>query len=360
MLFNPPKGGYVTIAAIAVVGCSFFYSSSSVKRFLRQYFSYSAGNLVGKKGRYKLLYFLNRGGTSDVWAAADLHQCSRPCAVKIVFKGFWHKLAASAKIENEVNILRFLALLQLQSRKPYFSSVGSGLVGGLGNYPRQMCSPIIGVYDISETPSRIFIVTELADGGELFDLIVKKGHLSESEAADIISQIISGVLTLHTLGILHRDLKPENILLLNTPSMTQNKYKIRICDFGLALKMESDEVTEDFISSSSHSNNSYNPRLITDTVCGSFGFQAPEYGFPADWFSVGCLLYIMLCGYPPFPIKKNTSKHVQHVKFDHPIWKTVSKEAQDLVSRLLHPDPNCRYNGEQAQLHPWLLEKLDS
>lgn len=115
-----------------------------------------------------------------------------------------------------------------------------------------------------------------------------------------------------------------------------------------------------------------------------------KYGFPADWFSVGCLLYIMLCGYPPFPIKKNvekyydlqwtplqqignwlfgnpnpnkyvkTSKHVQHVKFDHPIWKTVSKEAQDLVSRLLHPDPNCRYNGEQAQLHPWLLEKLDS
>jgi len=199
---------------------------------------------------------------------------------------------------------------------------------------------IIAVVEIYETPRYLNLVMELATGGELFDSIVSRGKYSEKDAARIVQQVASACAYLHSIGIVHRDLKPENLLLeTNSPDS-----RIKIADFGLSKTMEAQSVLQ--------------------TACGTPGYVAPEvllgegYNQEVDVWSIGVIMYILLCGFPPF-YAENNSKLFEKIMegkftFPSPYWDKISASAKDLIKCLLVVDPKKRYSSKQVVEHPWI------
>jgi serine/threonine protein kinase len=192
---------------------------------------------------------------------------------------------------------------------------------------------IIQIYSVIETPTKIFLIMEYASGGELFEYIVLKKKLPESEACRFFQQIINGITYLHTLGIVHRDMKPENLLL-------DHKKNIKIVDFGLS--------------------NTYNKGELLKTPCGSPCYAAPEmiqgksyHGLMIDIWSCGIILYAMLCGYLPFDDIDNAAlyKKISDGKFLIPNF--ISDYAKDLIRKILNTDPSKRYGLKEIKSHPW-------
>jgi len=199
---------------------------------------------------------------------------------------------------------------------------------------------IIAVVEIYETPRYLNLVMELATGGELFDSIVSRGKYSEKDAARIVQQVASAVSYLHSIGIVHRDLKPENLLLENkTP-----EARVKLADFGLSKMMEAQSVLQ--------------------TACGTPGYVAPEvligegYNQEVDVWSIGVIMYILLCGFPPF-YAENNSKLFEKImsgsySFPSPYWDKVSSSSKDLIRCMLVVDPKKRFTSAQVLEHPWI------
>lgn len=205
---------------------------------------------------------------------------------------------------------------------------------------------IVCLYEMFETPKKIYMVMEYLTGGELFDSVVEKGNFSEKEAARLIKSVAEAIDYLHSQGIVHRDLKPENLIYAD---MSANS-DIKITDFGLA-KIRSEH--------------GHTPGMTTS--CGTPGYVAPEvldnqpYGSAVDLWSLGVILYILLCGFPPF-YDENTQQLYKQIRkgdydFPDPYWSDISKSAKDLVSKLLTVDPNKRYTAKQVIAHPWVSGK---
>jgi len=200
----------------------------------------------------------------------------------------------------------------------------------------------VQLYEMFETSKKIYMVMELLTGGELFDRIVAKGSYSEREASDLIKDITSAIQYLHSIGIVHRDLKPENLIYLNQRADSP----IKITDFGLA-KFRSGSKLE-----------------AMTTACGTPGYVAPEvlknepYGKAVDMWSLGVILYILLCGFPPFYHESTAALYKQIKKgeydFPDPYWTDISDSAKNLVQCLLTVDPKKRYTAKQVLAHPWI------
>jgi len=200
----------------------------------------------------------------------------------------------------------------------------------------------VQLFEMFETPKKIYMVMELLTGGELFDRIVAKGNFSEKEASDLIKDIVGAIAYLHSIGIVHRDLKPENLIYLNQ----KPDSLIKITDFGLAKYR-----------------NANKPDAMT-TACGTPGYVAPEvlknepYGKAVDMWSIGVILYILLCGFPPFYHESTAALYKQIKKgefdFPEPYWSEVSDAAKDLIRKLLTVDPKKRFTAEQVLSHPWI------
>jgi len=204
---------------------------------------------------------------------------------------------------------------------------------------------IITLVDYFETVNNLYLITELATGGELFDRICEKGSFFESDAAKMIYTVVDAVGYLHDNGIVHRDLKPENLLF-----KTKNEdSQLVIGDFGLSRITNADE---------------YGPLT---TTCGTPGYMAPEifqkigHGKPVDIWAIGVISYFLLCGYPPFDSGDNVEEVSNILNANYSFepekyWIGVSKTAKDFISKLLVPAPSKRLEAHEAKEHLWLKQ----
>ncbi|KAK8590250.1 hypothetical protein V6N13_089011 [Hibiscus sabdariffa] len=211
---------------------------------------------------------------------------------------------------------------------------------------------IIGAY---EDAVAVYVVMELCAGGELFDRIVQKGHYTERKAA-ALARIMAGVVqTCHSLGVMHRDLKPENFLFVDQ----EEEESLKTIDFGLSMF--------------------FKPGQVFNDVVGSPFYVAPEvllkhYGPECDVWSAGVIIYILLCGVPPFWDGECSAASVSMVgnneteqgifeqvlrgqpDFTTEPWPSISNSAKDLVRRMLVKDPKKRLTVYEVLCHPWVQE----
>jgi len=205
---------------------------------------------------------------------------------------------------------------------------------------------VVKLKDIYETPTTFYIVMEVINGGELFDKIVELSHYTEKDASKITFQILSGVGHLHSKNIVHRDLKPENLLL----SSKETNADIKVTDFGLSKIFANGEIMQ------------------MDKAVGTPGYLAPEvltlldtgipYGKEVDLWGIGVILYILLCGFPPFFGDSDDDVYDKIIENDwqfvSPYWDNVSDSAKSLIRGFLTHDRHKRFTIEQALAHPWI------
>ena len=194
---------------------------------------------------------------------------------------------------------------------------------------------VISLYEIIETPKQLYLIMEYACGGELFNYIVARTRLKESQACLFLQQLLSGVEYLQRLGVVHRDLKPENLLL-------DENNNLKIVDFGLS--------------------NLYKSEELLKTACGSPCYAAPEmiagkryHGSRVDVWSCGVVLFAMLCGYLPFEDPNTSSLYKKILGGEYRCGAWVSAEAQDILKKILNTNPEGRYTVEMIRNHPWYL-----
>lgn len=198
---------------------------------------------------------------------------------------------------------------------------------------------IIKIYQVIYEDAYIHIVTELCTGGELFDRLVLKRSFPEDEAIEYMFQIMSAVNYLHLNCIVHRDIKPENLLLATKASDSP----LKLIDFGTSQICD--------------------PLNKLSQVAGTPYYIAPEilrgtYDEKCDVWSCGVILYMMLCGKPPFT---GTSRDdlfscilLGKYRMDGPEWRGISFEAKELVKEMLTLDPLVRPSAKQVLDNCWI------
>eukprot|EP01128_Nolandella_sp_AFSM9_P010647 TRINITY_DN73_c1_g2_i1.p1 TRINITY_DN73_c1_g2~~TRINITY_DN73_c1_g2_i1.p1 ORF type:complete len:461 (-),score=123.42 TRINITY_DN73_c1_g2_i1:130-1476(-) len=191
---------------------------------------------------------------------------------------------------------------------------------------------VVSLHHVFEDRHDVNLIMEIMSGGELFDRIVELEDYTEEYASGVIKQIAKIVIDLHAVNIAHRDLKPENLLLESKESPT-----LKICDFGLASLSFADR--------------------DLNTVVGSRTYMAPEvfdkekgHGKAVDLYAIGIIMYILLCGYPPFEPENG----ITELEFPSPEWDDISEEAKSLISALLEKDPSQRPGGAAIMRHAWI------
>ncbi|KIL88118.1 camk camk1 camk1-rck protein kinase [Fusarium avenaceum] len=290
--------------------------------------------------RWELTDKMGDGAFSNVYRARDTTGEQGDVAIKVVRKYEMNSMQR-ANILKEVQIMRQL------------------------DHPN-----IIKLVEFSESRQYYYIVLELAPGGELFHQIVRLTYFSEELSRHVIVQVAQALEYLHEeKGVVHRDIKPENILFEPIPVVPSKHPKpkqpgdedkvdegefvpgvgaggigrIKIADFGLSKIVWDNQ---------------------TMTPCGTVGYTAPEivkderYSKSVDMWALGCVLYTLLCGFPPFydeSIEVLTEKVAKgQYTFLSPWWDEISKSAQDLISHLLTVDPEKRYTITEFLAHPWI------
>ncbi|KAM0332506.1 hypothetical protein ACHAQA_002789 [Verticillium albo-atrum] len=211
------------------------------------------------------------------------------------------------------------------------------------SHPNVLC-----LKDTFNERNAVYLVLELAPEGELFNFIVMKQKVTEDETRTLFKQLFQGIKYLHERNIVHRDIKPENIL------MVDKELHVKLADFGLA-KIIGEE-------------------SFTTTLCGTPSYVAPEiladskqrkYTKAVDIWSLGVVLYICLCGFPPFSdelfskeFPYTLSQQIKSGRFDYPspYWDSVGDPALDLIDSMLVVNPERRFTIDQCLSHPWLTQ----
>ncbi|XP_020553260.1 calcium-dependent protein kinase 13 isoform X1 [Sesamum indicum] len=200
-------------------------------------------------------------------------------------------------------------------------------------------SSIVSLKEACEDENAVHLVMELCEGGELFDRIVARGHYTERAAAAVTRTIVEVVQLCHKHGVIHRDLKPENFLFANK----KENSPLKAIDFGLSIF--------------------FKPGERFSEIVGSPYYMAPEvlkrnYGPEIDIWSAGVILYILLCGVPPFwaESEQGVAQAIIRGKidFEREPWPSISESAKSLVRQMLEPDAKLRLTAKQVLEHPWL------
>ncbi|XP_066398131.1 CBL-interacting protein kinase 21-like isoform X3 [Miscanthus floridulus] len=192
---------------------------------------------------------------------------------------------------------------------------------------------------VSASKTKIYMVLEYVNGGELFDKIALKGKLTEKEARKLFQQLIDAVAYCHEKGVYHRDLKPENVLV-------DAKGNIKVSDFGLSALPQNQRKDG-----------------LLHTTCGSPNYIAPEVllnkgydGSMSDIWSCGVILYVMLTGNLPFDDQNVVVLYQKILKGNAHIPKWLSQGAQDILRKILDPNPITRIDVDGIRAHEWFKQ----
>ncbi|KAL4612648.1 hypothetical protein ACB092_08G215700 [Castanea dentata] len=260
------------------------------------------------KQKYKIGDLIGCGAFSEVRTATDIHT-TRIFAVKILIHERMERKKMEERVKREIEILKLL-------RHPH----------------------IIELYEVIDTPKKIYLVMEYAELGDLTVYMEAIGKLPEEEARKIFQQqIISGVEYCHEKKVVHRDLKLENLLL-------DSERNVKIADFGVSNIMSDGQFS---------------------THCGSPGYYAPEVisggfyeGPPIDVWGCGVILYFLLCGTLPFVAEENCSTFKKITDGIYTLPSHLSPEVKDLISKMLQRNPFERIEIPKIREHPWFQAHL--
>ncbi|WP_405724728.1 protein kinase [Streptomyces sp. NBC_00028] len=253
-------------------------------------------------GRYQLQELLGRGAMGEVWRASD-QVLGRLVAVKLL------------RAEEAADAERFRLEAQTAARL---------------NHPN-----VVGMYDFGSHHDQLYLVMELVDGWSLAQERSLRGALPPAEAASMAAQAAAGLSAAHQQGVIHRDIKPANLML--TTDRT-----VKVADFGIARFADAAAST----------------LTATGKILGTADYLAPERALgrsaqPAsDVYSLGCVLYELLTGRPPFTGATSLAVVQQHVSATPPppsrLRPEIPQPLSDHVLHLLAKDPANRPTAEQA------------
>ena len=250
-------------------------------------------------GRYRLLEQVGQGGTAKVFRARD-QRLDRIVAVKILRRQFVHDQASRARFLNEARAAAGLA------------------------HPN-----IVDVYDFGEAPDgSMFIAMQFVEGQNLKDILQRRGRMTAAETVSIVRQVCGALSAAHACGLIHRDVKPQNILIDRTGHA-------RLGDFGIVKAVSGPELTQTWM------------------TFGTATYLSPEQateepiGPASDVYALGCVMYEMLSGTPPF-----TGDNPAVVAYKQ-VWEQprplrdlapeVPRYLENVVMRCLQKSPRARY-----------------
>ncbi|XP_038066835.1 SNF-related serine/threonine-protein kinase-like [Patiria miniata] len=197
---------------------------------------------------------------------------------------------------------------------------------------------VVRLYEVIDTQTKLYLILELGDGGDMYDYIMQhENGLSQDLARNYFSQIVSAISYCHKLHVVHRDLKPENVIFFKKQGV------VKLTDFGFS--------------------NLYMPGEKLETSCGSLAYSAPEillgdsYDAPAvDVWSLGVLLYMLVCGEPPFNETNDSETLTMIMDCKYYLPDHISEECRNLISSMLQRDPEKRLTLEQIFNSSWLKQ----
>ncbi|ETN64146.1 serine/threonine protein kinase [Anopheles darlingi] len=197
---------------------------------------------------------------------------------------------------------------------------------------------VVRLYEVIDTQTKLYLILELGDGGDLYDYIMRheKG-LSENVAREYFRQIVRAISYCHQLHVVHRDLKPENVVFFEKLGV------VKLTDFGFS--------------------NKFCPGQKLETSCGSLAYSAPEillgdsYDAPAvDVWSLGVILFMLVCGQPPFQEANDSETLTMIMDCKYTMPDHVSDGCRTLISRMLVREPEKRATLQQIAQNEWLME----
>ncbi|XP_066581082.1 MAP/microtubule affinity-regulating kinase 4 [Prorops nasuta] len=196
---------------------------------------------------------------------------------------------------------------------------------------------VVRLYEVIDTQTKLYLILELGDGGDLYDYIMRHDSgLSEEVARTYFRQIVRAISYCHRLHVVHRDLKPENVVFF------EKLGTVKLTDFGFS--------------------NRFYPGQKLETSCGSLAYSAPEillgdsYDAPAvDVWSLGVILYMLVCGQAPFQEANDSETLTMIMDCKYSIPAHVSDGCKRLIARMLVREPEGRATLEEIALDPWLL-----
>jgi len=284
----------------------------TVSRLDRKSMAELAFNSSGKD-MYLLGEELGSGATSTAYRAVHKHT-RKPYCIKVVNKSELRTPQLQEQITSEVDLLAKM------------------------DHPN-----IIRCNETFETLAHLYIVLELCSGGTLSAEVKSSGAFSETVCAKVLHQTLDALKYLHnTMKISHRDLKPDNILYAD-----DSKKSIRIVDFGFSKDTQG--------------------QVMKNTIGGTLDYIAPEViggskydYFQIDVWSVGCIAYYLLFGYPPFHDAKTMVEIISAITTGAYTLESkrikLSDECKSFVKKLLTVDPNKRPSAAEALIDPWLMK----
>ncbi|KDO16207.1 CAMK/CAMKL/AMPK protein kinase, partial [Saprolegnia parasitica CBS 223.65] len=257
-------------------------------------------------GDYVLGKTIGRGTFGKVKAGTHL-PTGEKVAIKILEKCRILEVADAERVAREIKILK-----------------------------RNYHTNVIQLYQVIDTAQSIYLIMEYIDGGEMFEHIVKNHRIREKDAVRMFLQIVDGLDYLHRNDVTHRDLKPENLLLHAHPS----GLIVKIVDFGLS--------------------NTHEQNRLLRTACGSPCYAAPEMiegkmyvGPKADIWSLGVILFAMVCGFLPFEDNNTSILYKKILSGQYKTPNYISSLVQDLIRKILETDPIKRFSLDDIRDHAW-------